>query len=35
MHPRPIDFIGAAVLTVVLLALVAVMFFGNIPAPEV
>lgn len=34
MHPRPIDFIGAAVLTIVLLGLVAAIFFGNIPVPE-
>ena len=34
MHPRPIDFIGAAVLTIVLLGLVALIVFGNLPAPE-
>jgi hypothetical protein len=34
MHPRPIDFVGAAVLTVVLLALVAVIVFGNLPVHE-
>ena len=34
MHPRPIDFVGAAVLTVVLLALVAVIVFSSLPVPE-
>ena len=32
MRPRRRDFIGAAVLFVVLLALVAVIVIGNIPA---
>jgi hypothetical protein len=34
MHPRPIDFIGAALLAIVLMTLVAVIVVGNIPAPE-
>lgn len=34
MKPRPIDFIGAAVLAIVLIGLVALIFVGNIPAPE-
>jgi hypothetical protein len=34
MDPRPIDFIGAAVLTVVLVALVVVLLVNNIPAVE-
>jgi hypothetical protein len=34
MNPRPIDFIGAALLAFVLFALVAIIFVGNIPAPE-
>ena len=32
MKPRPSDIIGAAVLTIVLFTLVAVLVFGNIPA---
>ena len=31
MDPRPIDFVGAAILTVVLIGLVVVLFVGNIP----
>lgn len=34
MNPRPIDFIGAAVLALVLFALVAIIVVGNIPATE-
>ena len=34
MKPRPIDFIGAAVLAAVLFGLVALIVFGNIPTPE-
>jgi hypothetical protein len=34
MSPRPTDFIGAALLAVVLLALVAIIVLGNIPAAE-
>jgi hypothetical protein len=34
MPPRPIDFVGAAILTLVLFALVAVLFIGNIPVHE-
>ncbi|CAN5527752.1 hypothetical protein BH20CHL7_BH20CHL7_13920 [soil metagenome] len=34
MNPRPIDFIGAAILAFVLFGLVAIIFVGNIPAPE-
>ncbi len=34
MNPRPIDFIGAAVLAIVLIGLVALLVIGNIPAPE-
>lgn len=34
MDPRPIDFISAAVLALVLFGLVAIFFVGNIPAPE-
>ena len=32
MNPRPVDFIGAALLALVLIALVVVLFVGNIPA---
>lgn len=35
MHPRPIDFIGAALLAVVLVALVAILVGGNLPPAEV
>jgi hypothetical protein len=34
MHPRPIDFIGAALLAAVLIALVVILVAGNLPAPE-
>lgn len=34
MKPRPSDFIGAAVLAIVLFTLVAVIVFGNLPAAE-
>ena len=34
MNPRPIDFIGAALLAIVLIGLVALLVIGNIPAPE-
>lgn len=34
MKPRPIDFIGAAVLAIVLIGLVAILVVGNIPVPE-
>jgi len=34
MNPRPIDFIGAAVLALVLVSLVAILVIGNIPAAE-
>lgn len=34
MKPRPIDFIAAAVLALVLFGLVAVIVFGNLPAAE-
>jgi hypothetical protein len=34
MNPRPIDFIGAAVLALVLFALVAIIVVGNIPVTE-
>jgi hypothetical protein len=34
MHPRPRDFIGAAVLAIVLFGLVAILVIGNIPAAE-
>jgi hypothetical protein len=33
MHPRPSDFIGAAMLTIVLVALVAILVAGNVPPP--
>lgn len=33
MDPRPIDFIGAAVLAFVLIGLVVILFVGNIPVP--
>jgi hypothetical protein len=32
MPPRPIDYIGAALLSVILIGLVAVLFISNIPA---
>ena len=34
MKPRTSDFVGAAVLTIVLVALVAILLIGNIPPPE-
>ena len=34
MNPRPSDVIGAAVLALVLFALVAIIFVGNIPVAE-
>lgn len=34
MEPRPIDFIGAALLTLVLVSLVVILFVGAIPNPE-
>jgi hypothetical protein len=34
MHPRPVDFIGAAVLAVVLIGLVAILVIANIPVTE-
>jgi hypothetical protein len=34
MNPRPIDFIGAAVLALVLVSLVAILVIGNIPTAE-
>lgn len=34
MQPRPVDFIGAALLAFVLVALVVVIFVGSIPPPE-
>jgi hypothetical protein len=34
MRPRPIDFIGAALLAIVLVTLVVVIVVGNIPTPE-
>jgi uncharacterized membrane protein len=34
MEPRPIDFIGAALLTLVLVSLVVILFVGAIPAAE-
>lgn len=34
MGPRPSDLIGAGMLFLVLVLLVAVLVFGNIPAPE-
>lgn len=34
MNPRPVDFIGAAVLALVLFALVAIIVVGNIPTTE-
>jgi hypothetical protein len=34
MEPRPIDFIGAAVLAIVLIGLVAIIVLGNIPPAE-
>ena len=33
MHPRPIDFIAAGLLAVVLIALVVILVASNIPAP--
>lgn len=35
MHPRPIDFIGAAILAAVLIALVVILVGGNLPPAEV
>jgi hypothetical protein len=34
MNPRPIDFIGAALLAIVLFGLVAIVVLGNIPVAE-
>jgi hypothetical protein len=34
MKPRAIDFIGAAILALVLFGLVAVIVFGNMPGAE-
>lgn len=34
MNPRPIDFVGAALLAIVLLGLVAIIVVGNIPVAE-
>lgn len=34
MNPRPIDFVGAAVLALVLMSLVALLVIGNIPTVE-
>jgi hypothetical protein len=34
MNPRPVDFIGAAILTVVLIGLVAIIVLGAIPVAE-
>jgi hypothetical protein len=34
MHPRPRDFIGAALLAIVLIGLVAVIVVASIPAPS-
>mgnify|MGYP000616133940 CR=1 FL=1 len=34
MDPRRSDLIGAALLTLVLVSLVAILFVGAIPAPE-
>jgi hypothetical protein len=34
MNPRPIDFIGAALLAIVLFGLVAIIVLGNIPVAE-
>jgi len=34
MHPRPRDFIGAALLAVVLIGLVAVIVVASIPPPS-
>jgi hypothetical protein len=34
MSPRPIDFIGAALLAIVLIGLVAIIVLGNIPPAE-
>jgi hypothetical protein len=34
MNPRPIDFVGAALLVIVLLGLVAIIVVGNIPVAE-
>lgn len=34
MQPRPVDFIGAAILAVVLFGLVAIIVFGNMPPAE-
>jgi hypothetical protein len=35
VNPRPIDFIGAALLAAVLIGLVVILFVANIPAAEV
>jgi hypothetical protein len=32
MPPRPIDYLGAALLSIILIGLVAVLFVANIPA---
>jgi hypothetical protein len=34
MNPRPIDFIGAALLAIVLFGLVAIIVLGDIPVAE-
>lgn len=34
MEPRPIDFIGAAILALVLVSLVVILFVGAIPPAE-
>ncbi len=34
MDPRPIDFIGPALLTLVLVSLVVILFIGAIPPAE-
>jgi|APIni6443716594_1056825.scaffolds.fasta_scaffold1543451_1 uncharacterized membrane protein len=34
MEPRPIDFIGAALLALVLVSLVVILFVGAIPPAE-
>jgi hypothetical protein len=33
MHPRASDFLGAAILAIVLVALVAILVAGNVPPP--
>jgi len=34
MRPRPIDFIGAAILTIALIGLVALIVIGSLPVAE-